>query len=160
MKSAQMAPENQVHTEPLASTHGSPLAPKEPSVAHGSEREPLVGGSNDPIEPYIFGGVEFREKRCKDRWFPTIIHWTTYIVKQRNKDEREFRREHGRVLYLDRVEFIGKRCKDRWFPTGTTNVVKQRNKDEKEFLESMEGVGQLTGNNIIRLFMKEKMNCK
>ncbi|KAJ8451709.1 hypothetical protein Cgig2_018343 [Carnegiea gigantea] len=31
--------------------------------------------------------VEFRGKRCKDRWFPTAIHWTIDAVEQ---DEKEF----------------------------------------------------------------------
>ncbi|KAJ8436046.1 hypothetical protein Cgig2_017514 [Carnegiea gigantea] len=70
--------------------------------------------------------IQLSEKRCKDRWFPATIHWTTDAVKQRNKEEKEFRGEHRRVLYLDRVELIGKRCKDQRFPTAihwTTDVV-------------------------------------
>ncbi|KAJ8436056.1 hypothetical protein Cgig2_017524 [Carnegiea gigantea] len=87
------------------------------------------------VRPYIFGGIEFQEKRCKDRWLLTTTHWIADAVKQTNKDEKDFRRDHRRVLYLDGVEFIGKRCKDRWFPIvihWTTDVVKQRNKDEKD----------------------------
>ncbi|KAJ8426892.1 hypothetical protein Cgig2_005271 [Carnegiea gigantea] len=38
----------------------------------------------------------FRGKRCKDRWFPTAIHWTTDAVEQRNKDGKEFPGEYGR----------------------------------------------------------------
>ncbi|KAJ8441636.1 hypothetical protein Cgig2_025803 [Carnegiea gigantea] len=34
--------------------------------------------------------VEFRGKRCKDRWFPTTMHWATNAVEQRIKDEKEF----------------------------------------------------------------------
>ena len=49
-KSVHMAPENEAHTESLASTYGSPPAPKEPSVACGSEREPLIVGLDGPIE--------------------------------------------------------------------------------------------------------------
>ncbi|KAJ8436051.1 hypothetical protein Cgig2_017519 [Carnegiea gigantea] len=168
MKSAHMALENQAHIEPLASSHDTPPGPKEPSIACGSEREPLIRGPNDPIEfkqpqhanqqlntpnPSNNGGqgttkvgkmvekiVErgdhgeqfqrdfvlhiistsmirsmnndyfFRtlklEKRCKDRWFLATIHWTTDVVKQRNKDEKEFCREHGGVKTIDREETL------------------------------------------------------
>ncbi|KAJ8436058.1 hypothetical protein Cgig2_017526 [Carnegiea gigantea] len=82
----------------------------------------------------LFHGVEFREKRCKDRWFPTTIHWITDAVKQRSKDEKEFRREHGRL--------------------------NKEIKTKRSFPEKMERVGQLIGKNIIRFFMKEKLNFK
>ena len=49
-KSTHMVQENHVHTEPSASTHGSPPAPKEPCQQCGSKREPPIGGPNDPIE--------------------------------------------------------------------------------------------------------------
>ncbi|KAJ8432427.1 hypothetical protein Cgig2_016057 [Carnegiea gigantea] len=49
--------------------------------------------------------VEFRGKRCKDRWFPTAIHWTTDAVEQRNKDEKEFPGEYGRGKTIDRIDY-------------------------------------------------------
>ncbi|KAJ8433843.1 hypothetical protein Cgig2_028160 [Carnegiea gigantea] len=48
--------------------------------------------------------VEFRGKRCKGRWFPMAIHWTTGAVKQRNKGEKEFPGEHGRGKTINRVD--------------------------------------------------------
>ncbi|KAJ8434394.1 hypothetical protein Cgig2_014241 [Carnegiea gigantea] len=49
--------------------------------------------------------VEFRGKRCKDRWFPTARHWTIDAVEQRNKDEKEFPGEYGRGKTIDRINY-------------------------------------------------------
>ncbi|KAJ8436045.1 hypothetical protein Cgig2_017513 [Carnegiea gigantea] len=139
-----MAPENQVYTKPSTPTHDLPPAPKEPSLACGSEREPLVVGRNDPIEPYISGGVEFREKRCKDRWFPTI-HQTTnsYIWKELSIQERDAKTDGFQQQCIRQLMQLN-----------------EETKMKRSFPESMERVGQLTGKNIRRLFMKEKLNCK
>ncbi|KAJ8433616.1 hypothetical protein Cgig2_023555 [Carnegiea gigantea] len=50
--------------------------------------------------------VDFRGKRYKDQWFPTIIHWITDAVEQRNKDEKEFPREHRRGETDLQEEFV------------------------------------------------------
>ncbi|KAJ8436048.1 hypothetical protein Cgig2_017516 [Carnegiea gigantea] len=42
---------------------------------------------------------------CEDRWFPTVIHWTVDVVKQRNKDEKEFPEEHGKDRAINREEY-------------------------------------------------------
>jgi len=42
--------ENQAHTDPSASTHGSPPPPEQPSPECGSERRAPTKGPNDPIE--------------------------------------------------------------------------------------------------------------
>ncbi|KAJ8433831.1 LOW QUALITY PROTEIN: hypothetical protein Cgig2_028148 [Carnegiea gigantea] len=57
-KSAHMAPENQVHTKPSASTHCSPLAPEQPCLECDSEREPPIVGETDPI--YLSGTRIFK----------------------------------------------------------------------------------------------------
>jgi len=49
--------------------------------------------------------VEFRGKRCKGLWFPTVMHWTTCIVKQKNKDEKEFPGEYGRGKRIDMKDY-------------------------------------------------------
>jgi len=46
---ARQAQENQAHTEPSASTHGSSPALERPRQKCGSEREPPTAGPNDPI---------------------------------------------------------------------------------------------------------------
>ncbi|KAJ8433833.1 LOW QUALITY PROTEIN: hypothetical protein Cgig2_028150 [Carnegiea gigantea] len=48
-KLAHMAPENQAHTEPSASTHGSLPTPEQPLLECCSEREPPIAGPNDPV---------------------------------------------------------------------------------------------------------------
>ncbi|KAJ8436055.1 hypothetical protein Cgig2_017523 [Carnegiea gigantea] len=85
--------ENLAHTEPSVSTHGSSPAPKEPSVACGSEREPPIVGPNDPI----------KEIDKKTNGFP--MYCTTDVVKQRNKDEKEFLGEHGKDRTINREEY-------------------------------------------------------
>ncbi|KAJ8433834.1 hypothetical protein Cgig2_028151 [Carnegiea gigantea] len=53
-----------------------------------------------------YNGVEFRGKRCKDRWFPTAIHWTTDTFEERNKAEK-----YGRgkiVITIDYQKIIHK----------------------------------------------------
>jgi len=49
--------------------------------------------------------VEFRGKRCKDRWFPIAIHWTTNASEQRNKDKKEFPKEYGRGKTIDNIDY-------------------------------------------------------
>jgi len=49
-QSTPRARENQAHTEPSASTHGSLPAPERPCQQCGSEGEPPTAGPNDPIE--------------------------------------------------------------------------------------------------------------
>ncbi|KAJ8436050.1 hypothetical protein Cgig2_017518 [Carnegiea gigantea] len=232
-----MAPENQAHTEPLASTDGSPPAPKEPFVACGSEREPPIGAPNDLIkedvyamfalpmsllevqaastcEPttehtkpvkrrrtrtgatkvrkmvekilergdhgeqfqrdfvlhiistsiirnslydvqtntyscgesqafYIFGVVELslEKKDAKTDGFQQQYIGQLMLLNKEIKIKRSFAESMegerqfigkglcavDKVLYLDRIEFTGKRCKDRWLPIAihwTTDVVK------------------------------------
>ncbi|KAJ8439024.1 LOW QUALITY PROTEIN: hypothetical protein Cgig2_028470 [Carnegiea gigantea] len=49
--------------------------------------------------------VEFRGKRCKDRWFFIATNWITNAVEQRNKDEKEFPREYGRGKTIERIDY-------------------------------------------------------
>ncbi|KAJ8435402.1 hypothetical protein Cgig2_009653 [Carnegiea gigantea] len=49
--------------------------------------------------------LEFRGKRRKDRWFPMAMHWTTYAIEQRNKDEKEFSGEYGRGKTIHRIDY-------------------------------------------------------
>ncbi|KAJ8436047.1 hypothetical protein Cgig2_017515 [Carnegiea gigantea] len=85
-----MAVENQANTEPLASTYGSPPAPKEPSVACGSEKEPPIGGPNDPIE----------EREAKTNGFQQQC-----IGQLINKDEKEFPKEHRKGREINTEEY-------------------------------------------------------
>ncbi|KAJ8440091.1 hypothetical protein Cgig2_025290 [Carnegiea gigantea] len=59
---------------------------------------------NDTL--FYLDRVEFRGKRCKDRWFPMAIHWTTDAVEQRNEDEKEFSGEYGRGKTIDRIDYL------------------------------------------------------
>ncbi|KAJ8423136.1 hypothetical protein Cgig2_011757 [Carnegiea gigantea] len=58
------------------------------------------------LELFYLDRVEFRGKRCKDRWFPMAIHWTTDAVEQRNEDEKEFSGEYGRGKTIDRIDYL------------------------------------------------------
>ncbi|KAJ8436044.1 hypothetical protein Cgig2_017512 [Carnegiea gigantea] len=87
MKSTFMAPKNQAHTEPSVSTHGSSPAHKEPSVACGRTSNKL---SSQEID-------------TKNDGF--LMYCTTDVVKQRNKDEKEFPGEHGKGRTINREEY-------------------------------------------------------
>ncbi|KAJ8446933.1 hypothetical protein Cgig2_026431 [Carnegiea gigantea] len=57
------------------------------------------------LQLFYLDRVEFRGKRCKDRWFPTAIHWTIDTVEQRNNNEKEFPGEYGRGKTIDRINY-------------------------------------------------------
>ncbi|KAJ8436049.1 hypothetical protein Cgig2_017517 [Carnegiea gigantea] len=74
-----------LYTEPLASTHGSPPVPKEPSTACGSEREPLMGGPIDLIKEDVYAmfapPMSQLEVQVASTCEPTTEHIKT--IKQR-----------------------------------------------------------------------------
>ncbi|KAJ8433846.1 hypothetical protein Cgig2_028163 [Carnegiea gigantea] len=39
---------------------------------------------------FLLNIKSYRGKRCKDKWFPAMVHWTTDIVEQKNKDQYVF----------------------------------------------------------------------
>ena len=47
----------------------------------------------------------FKGNRCKDRWFPTVIHWATDANEQMNDDELEFLRVYGRGNMIDMINY-------------------------------------------------------